>query len=265
MGPRVRTRPGEEQHYRDTSADPEAERRRKATANRVLTILKAALNHAFEEGKVARDDVWRRVKSFREADAARVRYLGVDECVRLVNACDADFRPMVRAAFYSGCRYGELAGLSVADFNPDVGTLLVREAKAGKPRHVVLADDGRRFFEAVTAGRGGDEPMFPRPDGHRWGRSHQVRRLADASHHAKIVPPANFHILRHTYASLTVMNGAPLQVVAQNLGHADTRMVERHYGHLAPSYVAEQIRAAAPSLGLEETSNVESMRPSRQR
>jgi Protein of unknown function (DUF2934) len=26
-------------------------------------------------------------------------------------------------------------------------------------------------------------------------------------------------------------------VVAQNLGHADTRMVERHYGHLAPSYI----------------------------
>ena len=28
-------------------------------------------------------------------------------------------------------------------------------------------------------------------------------------------------------------------VVARNLGDADTRMVERHYGHLAPSYVAE--------------------------
>jgi hypothetical protein len=45
------------------------------------------------------------------------------------------------------------------------------------------------------------------------------------------------------------MNGVPLMVVAKNLGHADTRMVERHYGHLAPSYVADAIRKAAPRFG----------------
>ena len=39
-------------------------------------------------------------------------------------------------------------------------------------------------------------------------------------------------------------------VVAKNLGHADTRMVERHYGHLAPSYVADEIRKGAPRFGM---------------
>jgi integrase len=38
----------------------------------------------------------------------------------------------------------------------------------------------------------------------------------------------SFHILRHTWASLAVMNGTPLLVVAKNLGHADTRVVEEH-------------------------------------
>jgi hypothetical protein len=47
------------------------------------------------------------------------------------------------------------------------------------------------------------------------------------------------------------MNGAPLMVVARNLGHADTRMVEKHYGPLAPSYIANAIRAAAPRFGIE--------------
>jgi hypothetical protein len=42
------------------------------------------------------------------------------------------------------------------------------------------------------------------------------------------------------------MNGTPLLVVAKNLGHADTRMVEKHYGHLAPSFIADAIRAGAP-------------------
>jgi site-specific recombinase XerD len=70
--------------------------------------------------------------------------------------------------------------------------------------------------------------------------------MKDACERARIEPPANFHALRHTYANLTIMNGAPLMVVARNLGHADTRMVEKHQGHMAPSYVADAIRAAAP-------------------
>jgi hypothetical protein len=37
-----------------------------------------------------------------------------------------------------------------------------------------------------------------------------------------------------------------MHVVAANLGHADTRMVERFYGHLAKSYIKDAIRAGAP-------------------
>jgi integrase len=47
------------------------------------------------------------------------------------------------------------------------------------------------------------------------------------------------------------VNGVPLLVVAKNLGHSDKRMVEKHYGHLAPSYIADAIRAGAPRFGLQ--------------
>ncbi len=52
------------------------------------------------------------------------------------------------------------------------------------------------------------------------------------------------------------MAGVPLQVVAQNLGHADTRMVEKHYGHLTSSYVADTIRTAAPEMGIGSAGKV---------
>ena len=52
------------------------------------------------------------------------------------------------------------------------------------------------------------------------------------------------------------MAGAPLIVVARNLGHADTRMVEKHYGHLSASYVADEIRRAAPRFGIAATDRV---------
>jgi len=54
-------------------------------------------------------------------------------------------------------------------------------------------------------------------------------------------------------------------VVARNLGHADTRMVERHYGHLAPSYIADAIRAAAPKFGIKPERKVVSCGRSRWR
>jgi hypothetical protein len=47
------------------------------------------------------------------------------------------------------------------------------------------------------------------------------------------------------------MNAVPLIIVGRNLGHKDTRMVEKHYGHLAPSYIVDAIRAGAPRFGFK--------------
>jgi integrase len=70
--------------------------------------------------------------------------------------------------------------------------------------------------------------------------------MATAVDRARINPRIAFHGLRHAWANLAVMNGMPLLVVAKNLGHRDTRMVEHHYGHLAADYVTDAIRAGAP-------------------
>ena len=134
-------------------AGRDAIRKRRATANRVLTVLKAALNHAWREGIVLSDDAWRRVSPFKGVDAPVIRYLSEEELRRLVNACSIDFRDIVRGALLTGCRYGELIALRAADYNSDAGTVAVRESKAGKVRHVVLTDEGRALFHTLTAGR----------------------------------------------------------------------------------------------------------------
>lgn len=240
--------------------DADAVRARRSTANRTLTVLKAALNHAFHEGRVVSDDAWRKVKPFREVDAAVVRFLSESECRRIVNACEGAFRDLVRAALLTGCRYGELTRMRASDYSPEGGTLTVRESKAGKPRHIALTDDGQQLFANLTAGKAARDPIFVRDDGEIWGPSHQQRPLEAASKRAKIEPAATFHILRHTYASSLAMRGVPMGVIAAQLGHADTRMTEKHYAHLAPNYVAETVRAALPSLGIVDKSNVASIR-----
>lgn len=233
--------------------DNEAEvpmRARKATANRILTILKAALNHAFHEGKVADDSPWRKVKPFKGADAPVIRYLKHDESVRLINTCDTDFRGLVHGALVTGCRYSELVRMTVNDFDRNARTAFVAEAKGEKSRHVALNDEGASFFSSLTVGRPGDARIFVREDGNPWGPSQQRRRLMEASQRAAIIPAATFHILRHTYASALAMSGVPLSVIGKQLGHADTRITERHYAHLCPNYVADTVRANLPLLGI---------------
>ena len=229
--------------------DDDARRASRATANRIRTYLVAALNRAFHAGHIGSDQAWRRVKPFRGADAARLRWLTLDEATRLLNACSPDFRRLVRGALLTGCRYGELTRLLVQDIDLDGGSVHVRESKSGRPRHVPLDADGLAFFHGLVAGRPPREVLFVRDDGQPWGRSWQLRPMAEASAAARLEPPASFHTLRHTYASHRVMAGAPLIVIATALGHADTRMVEKHYGHLAPSYVRDVIRATPLGLG----------------
>lgn len=258
---RLRTRAGERQKFADLDTkDRDAVRSRRATANRTLTILKAALNHAWREGKIESDEAWRRVQPFREVDAARVRYLTFDEVRRLLNTCEGSFRDLVEAALQTGARYSELAALKAADYNPDAGTVFIRQSKSGKARHIILTEEGQALFDRLTAGRAPGAPVLTRDDGTAWGDSYHIRPMKAAVERAKLGDDVSFHILRHTWASLAVMNGVPLMVVADNLGHADTRMVEKHYGHLAQSYKADTIRANAPRFGVDVRSNIKAVR-----
>ena len=160
------------------------------------------------------------------------------------------------AALLTGCRYGELSALTVDDFNPDAGTVRVPFSKSGRPRHVALTQEGTEFFEGLIAGRPGGARLLVRKNGRPWTKSEQQRPIVAACAAAQVDPPVNFHGLRHTYASRLAMRGVPLAVIAAQLGHSDTRMVEKHYGHLAPNYVADTVRAAFGTLGLVEKTNV---------
>lgn len=251
--PRLRTRTSDRQQYREVDVnDDEAARRRRATANRVFTTLRAALNKAWRDEKIELDSAWHKVKPFEDVDAPRVRYLTIAEAKRLINATTPDFRKIVRGALMTGARYGALARLTTQDFNPDAGTITLRSRKGrGKQKsfHVVLSAEGVRYFGELCAGLGPNDLIFRKANGEPWGKSQQKRLMDDACHAAKIKPAIGIHGLRHTYASHAVMNGVPLFIVAKNLGHSDTRMVEKHYGHVSPSFHAEQIRKGAPQFG----------------
>jgi integrase len=115
-------------------------------------------------------------------------------------------------------------------------------------RHVTLTEEAPELIERLIAGRSPGDVLLRRDEGRAWKRAEQLRPMRDACARAGIVPAVGFHVLRHTHASILAMRGVPMAVIARQLGHADTRMTERHYAHLAPNYVADTIRANFPRL-----------------
>jgi len=167
---------------------------------------------------------------------------------------------MQTMSLLSGARWGELRALRIGDFDSRSGYLLIAESKNGKSRRIPLTDEGQAALDSMTAGRDPGDVLLTRADVQPWGVQDQKRPIAEACIAARITPPIGFHALRHTYASLLTQHGTPLAVVAEALGHSDTRMVDRHYAHLAPSHVADAIRANLPTIGAHVESKVRRLR-----
>src|SRR5262245_3339420 len=257
-GARTRSGKGQPQKYRPID-DADAMRKRRASVNRTWANVRAALNHAFTEGHAPTDREWKRLKPFRGVDGKRTEYLTIADAKRLINACDPDFRRLVEAALLTGGRYSSLTHLKVRDFHAASGTLTLRTRKGNGAERAfpvtLTPDEGVPFFRRGCAGRGADDLVFTRADGSAWGTNFQADPMREACERAK-VKPLGFNQLRHTWAAHAVMRGTPLLVVAKNLGHTSTRMVEAHYAHLAPGYVSDAINAGAPRFGLTPDTNV---------
>ena len=257
--PRRRTRKGKAQAFGEKPATDHEKRARRATANRIFTILRALLNKAFQDEKVADDSAWRKVKPFKGTDEPVIRFLTPAEATRLLNSSDGPLRALVAAALTTGGRYSELTSLTAADYDPQRKAIYFRPAKSGKGRHVPLTTESAALFESRTPGSKGSALIFTRGDGAAWGKNHQVRPLADACKKAKITPAITFHELRHTFASTLINNGVELPIIAKLLGHADTRITIRHYAHLADTTLSAAV-AKMPEFGIAANQKVSAIR-----
>ena len=109
------------------------------------------------------------------------------------------------------------------------------------PRKVPLNAQARRILERQP--RGGSAFVFPSPLDTSRPRSLDLQLWYRVRVEAGI-EDVRLHDLRHTHASHAVMNGVPVPVVSQLLGHKNVRMTLR-YAHLGD----REIEAAAERVG----------------
>ena len=230
------------------SADREAVRRSKDTANRVLSMVKALLNHALRDpaNGITDDHAWRLVKPYRGVATPRATHFSEAQARALIEATpDREFADLLTAGFLTGARYGELIACSVRDFDELAKTLSV-DGKTG-PRTVILQPEAVVFFRSVRGERAADEPLLRRGDGARWNRSHQQRRMALALERAGLDREATFYALRHSYISRAIEGEVPLNIIAENCG-TSVRIIETTYAKVLASKRRQFIERGAPSL-----------------
>jgi integrase len=224
--------------------DAEALRRRRVRVNRILGLLKAALNRARDQVRGLRpgvSDAWRSVPPFPKVARGRVRPLSPDEVARLLDAAPtSEFRDLLHAAVLTGARYAELADLRAGDFLERDGKLHFRKTKDDRERGrtIALSDEGVALFRRLTAGRPPEDRILVRPDGKAWKNSDQQRPMRAAVEAAGIPTyptRPTFHNLRDSYAAALLRAGVPLEIVSKLLGHSSIELTRRHYADFVQS------------------------------
>jgi integrase len=211
-------------------------------------VLRAMLNHAYATGRIENKSAWERIKGFAPAPMPRQRFLTVEECQRLLRACQPDLRVLIEVGLLTGCRFGEVKRLRVHDFIAESGKLFIHMTKRSRSRTVTLTARGVELFTRQIVGRHPDDYMLAPANAERWLAHRYYSRMQRTAERVDIPPPVNYQVLRRTYASHAAMAGLPLLVIANQMGHVNTRTLEQHYAQLSATYVDGVIRKSMPDL-----------------
>lgn len=231
--------------------DPDAKRRSQDSANRILTILKAALNHAAadDDNGIKSDAAWRRVKPFKNVGGTRDDHFDAAQVRKLIAKAatfDRPFANLLEAGFLTGCRLGELTALDVRDFDAERAQLNVRAGKTG-PRIVTLTDESTAFFKRLSKDRPAAAVLLPRADGDRWGKSEQARPFKRAAALAELPASASFYALRHSHISRAIDLRMPLSLLAENCG-TSLAMIQKTYAKVLAKTRQQFVEDTAPRL-----------------
>lgn len=213
--------------------DEETVRKSRNSANRVFTLLKAALNMAYNDGVVDSIEAWKRVKPFKHVEQARTLFLTDEQVGRLLDAAgDKSFHALLKAGVLTGARYGELYKAKVMDLDLFNGTLHL-SGKTGE-RDCVLSDDALAFFRDQAKSKLPKAALLPSPSSDHWKRWEHTRPMQRAVKRAQLPPETVFYSLRHYYISKAVGAGISLLAIARNCG-TSVKMIESNYGKFTPT------------------------------
>jgi integrase len=199
--------------------------------NRALSIWRSMHRRARTKWKQRTQVIdW---TDFMNPESKRVRFLTIEEVLRLLECLPSRTALAVEWSVYTGCREAETFNLTWDDVYLDRGYAAVI-AKGNKTHTVWLSEQAMDVLgRCERRGR------------YVFDKKNKRRAFEQALKKAGISDFC-WHDLRHTFATWLRQAGAPLEIVQRACGHADLQTTQR-YAHVADHELQEALRRL-PSL-----------------
>lgn len=231
------------EELRNEILDDGEKTRTKATANRYMCLVRSILNACANEwGLLAKAP---RVPMFK-LETVEPRWLTREEWKRLHKELPEHLGLAASFAVLTGLRMRAMLSLTWDRIDMQGKRLWIpgQQQKAGRTLGIPLSDEAVAVLKKLRKLNPKGEHVFQwngKPIDDLNGKSFQ-----DAMRRARI-KGANWHSLRHTFASWAVQNGVTLQEL-MGLGDWKSYAMVLRYAHLAP----DQLTAAASKISTKQ-------------
>ena len=219
------------------------------TINNRLTVLAKCLKCAEEWYGIAAP----KIKKLK-CPPLKTDYLTVTECEMLLSLASGKLQEMMLLALRTGMRQGEIRGLQWASIDWQNRCLTVRHSRCDRNKSLVTPKSNRERIIPLD----GDvyEILYRRKQSSGYVFTNSTRNNEpDTAHHVMerlgvICKGAQlrritWHMLRHTFATQLTLQGVPLTVVKELLGHSTITTTMR-YSHVAPAALRSAIEMLNP-------------------
>ena len=242
-----------------------------ATVHRYYVVLQSILHHAYSLELIAKNPSDGKKIKLPPIGEQKTEIYDPNELSQMLKCLKKEplmFQLLIHMAINTGCRRGELVALEWKDINFDTGVATIsksaycvkgehagiKSTKSGKTRKITLPDyivemllqykkEQSNWRYTLGTAWEGDDWIFIQDTGCIIYPTSPTQMFSDFLEKHNL-PHRTFHSLRHTSATLSLINGTDIKSVASRLGHSQLKTTDR-YVHA----IEETERLAAQNLG----------------
>jgi len=179
-----------------------------------------------------------------------------EQVTRLLGECTPNIRTIVAVLVGTGMRLDEVLHLQWDDIDLEHRLVTVHRGrkgmtKSGRMRRVPIFDSVMPVLRIMRLQRGENVLLWPggKP-GKALSQASVWKPFKRAVDHAGLDERMRIHDLRHSFASLFLLDGGDIFKLSRILGHSSVTITERTYAHLRPDAYQEdygRVRFQMPS------------------
>lgn len=209
-----------------------------ATINRMMTVLRAALNYGVKE-QLLMDSSWRtQLDRLKEDSKRKELYVTPEERRKLIECAATDAKPFIHLMSIMPLRPGDWSQTTPKEFDKKARTLFAKSKD--HPRHVPLSGAAYDLLTAQAKDKLPNALLFVRQDGRAWDKQSWNAAIKEAAKRAGLSEAINLYALRHSTITDLCVGGLDIHTIAKTSG-TSIAMIERHYGKLLKNVATDAL------------------------